>query len=99
MRKILLLPILCFVGCQQCGCPKTPIVAQSDAKYRNNKPYFEVVCGVGVSVFWVNWVVSNGIGINFAKDLDIEASRPTFTLAVEYFTIRAWPNAFHFTYG
>lgn len=53
--------------------------------YKGNKPYFEVYAGVGVSSFLGDLGGSKGIGTNFARDLDIQATRPTLTLGGRVF--------------
>lgn len=97
MRKILLLPILILLVASSADAQRR--YRGRYAKYRNNKPYFEVYAGVGVSSFLGELGGSNGIGTNFAKDLDIEASRPTFTLGGRVFYHPRVAQRVSLTYG
>lgn len=97
MRKILLFSLLTLLA-----------YTSIDAQRRNvrrrytrnqNKPYFEVFAGVGVSSFLGELGGANQIGTNFAKDLDIQATRLTMTLGGRVFYHPRIAQRVQLTYG
>lgn len=94
MRKLLLLPLLLVLFHNQADAQR-----RRYASRRNNKPYFEVYGGVGISSFLGELGGSNKIGTNFARDLDIEATRPTFTIGGRIFYHPRVAQRVSFTYG
>lgn len=96
MKKILLLPLLFLLIVQS-------VDAQRSIRRRytrnQNKPYFEVYAGVGVSSFLGELGGANAIGTNFAKDLDIEATRLTTTIGGRVFYHPRIAQRVGLTYG
>jgi len=70
-------------------------------RYSRNaqKNVFEIYAGVGVSSFLGELGGSNQIGTNFAKDLDIEATRMTMTIGGKYFYHPRIAQRVSLTYG
>lgn len=59
--------------------------AQKRYSRNTNKNVFEVYAGIGITNFLGDLGGANQIGTNFAKDLDIEATRPVLTIGGKYF--------------
>ncbi len=59
--------------------------AQRRYSRNTNKNVFEVYAGIGITNFLGDLGGANQIGTNFAKDLDIEATRPVLTIGGKYF--------------
>lgn len=96
MKKILLLPLLLLVIFETSQAQRS--VRRRYTK-NPNKPYFEVFAGIGVSNFLGELGGSNQIGTNFAKDLDIQATRPTLTLGGRVFYHPRIAQKVQLTYG
>lgn len=97
MRKLLLLPLLVLLVHSSAEAQRR--YSGRYARRSNNKVFFELYGGVGVSSFLGELGGSNGIGTNFAKDLDIEATRPTFTLGGRIFYHPRIAQRVSLTYG
>lgn len=97
MRKILLLPVLILLIVSNVDAQRR--YRGRYARYKSNKPYFEIYGGVGVSSFLGELGGANSIGTNFAKDLDIEATRPTFTVGGRVFYHPHVAQRVSLTYG
>jgi hypothetical protein len=79
MRTISVLTLFLFL------LSHADLTAQRRYSRNTNKNVFEVYAGVGITNFLGDLGGANQIGTNFAKDLDIEASRPVLTIGGKYF--------------
>jgi hypothetical protein len=96
MRKFFILTLLVVLALPE-------VVAQRRYRGRysrnTNKNVFEVYAGVGVTNFLGDLGGANQIGTNFAKDLDIEATRPVMTIGAKYFYHPRIAQRVSFSYG
>ncbi|MCG9910045.1 MAG: hypothetical protein MH137_01985 [Flavobacteriales bacterium] len=83
MHKILTIALSFLLIFGMANAQKTKSVIKP--KKKTNMGYFEVYAGVGVTNFLGDLGGANQIGTNFAKDLDIQATRPVMTIGGRYF--------------
>lgn len=97
MRKIFLLFLLVLIAVTSVDAQRKSV--RKRYARNQNKPYFEVFGGVGVSSFLGELGGANQIGTNFARDLDIEATRLTMTLGGRVFYHPRIAQRVQLTYG
>jgi hypothetical protein len=84
-KKLINMRILSVITLFLVLLSQTESKAQKRYSRNTNKNVFEIYAGVGITNFLGDLGGANQIGTNFAKDLDIEATRPVLTIGGKYF--------------
>lgn len=72
---------------------------RSFTRFGQKTHWWEIYAGLGATNFLGELGGSNDIGTNFAKDLDIEATRWSYQMGAKYFYVPRFAQKFQFTYA